>query len=192
VAVAPTGILGGVFDPPHLGHVALAQAALRELALAELVVLVVADPGHKRTATPAETRLELARLAFEGVEGTSVELDRHARTVDSLEERRPPDALFVLGSDELAAFSTWKSPERILELVRLGVALRPGTSPDALRGVVADLGAEGRIVEFELEPHPISSSDIRDRVARGLPIDDLVPAKVADAIRRLGLYAAPE
>ena len=192
MAVAATGILGGVFDPPHLGHVALAEAALRELALAELVVLVVADPGHKQTVTPAETRLELARLAFEGVEGATVELDRHARTVDSLEERRPPDALFVLGSDELAAFSTWKSPERILELVRLGVALRPGTSPDALRGVAAELGAEGRIVEFELEPHPISSSDIRDRVARGLPIDDLVPAKVADAIRRLGLYAAPE
>jgi nicotinate-nucleotide adenylyltransferase len=192
VAVAATGILGGVFDPPHLGHVALAEAALRELALAELVVLVVADPGHKQTVTPAETRLELARLAFEGVEGATVELDRHARTVDSLEERRPPDALFVLGSDELAAFSTWKSPERILELVRLGVALRPGTSPDALRGVAAELGAEGRIVEFELEPHPISSSDIRDRVARGLRIDDLVPAKVADAIRRLGLYAAPE
>lgn len=192
MAVAATGILGGVFDPPHLGHVALAEAALRELALAELVVLVVADPGHKQTVTPAETRLELARLAFEGVEGATVELDRHARTVDSLEERRPPDALFVLGSDEFAAFSTWKSPERILELVRLGVALRPGTSPDALRGVAAELGAEGRIVEFELEPHPISSSDIRDRVARGLPIDDLVPAKVADAIRRLGLYAAPE
>jgi nicotinate-nucleotide adenylyltransferase len=192
VAVAATGILGGVFDPPHLGHVALAEAALRELALAELVVLVVADPGHKQTVTPAETRLELARLAFEDVKGATVELDRHARTVDSLEERRPPDALFVLGSDELAAFSTWKSPERILELVRLGVALRPGTSPDALRGVAAELGAEGRIVEFELEPHPISSSDIRDRVARGLPIDDLVPAKVADAIRRLGLYAVPE
>jgi nicotinate-nucleotide adenylyltransferase len=192
VAVAPTGILGGVFDPPHLGHVALAQAALRELGLAELAVLVVADPGHKRTATPAETRLELARLAFEGVEGTSVELDRHARTVDSLEERRPPDAVFVLGSDELAAFSTWRSPERILELVRLGVALRPGTSPDAVRRVAAELGAEGRILEFELEPHPISSSDIRDRVAHGLPVDDLVPAKVADAIRRLSLYAAPE
>ena len=192
MAVAPTGILGGVFDPPHLGHVALAQAALRELGLAELAVLVVADPGHKRTATPAKTRLELARLAFEGVEGTSVELDRHARTVDSLEERRPPDAVFVLGSDELAAFSTWRSPERILELVRLGVALRPGTSPDAVRRVAAELGAEGRILEFELEPHPISSSDIRDRVAHGLPVDDLVPTKVADAIRRLSLYAAPE
>jgi nicotinate-nucleotide adenylyltransferase len=192
VAVAPTGILGGVFDPPHLGHVALAQAALRELELAELFVLVIADPGHKRTATPAETRLELARLAFAGIEGTAVELDRHARTVDSLEVRRWPDAVFVLGSDELAEFSAWKSPERVLELVRLGVAMRPGTSPDALRSVAAEFGAERRIVEFELEPHPISSSDIRDRVARGFPIDDLVPTTVADAIRRLGLYAAPE
>jgi nicotinate-nucleotide adenylyltransferase len=192
MAVAPTGILGGVFDPPHLGHVALAQAALRELALAELVVLVVADPGHKRTATPAETRLELARLAFQEVERTTVELDPHARTVDSLEERKPPDALFVLGSDELAALSTWKSPRRILELVRLGVAQRPGSSPDSVRAVAAELGAEGRILEFELEPHPISSSDIRDRVARGLPIEDLVPTKVAEAIRRLGLYATPE
>jgi nicotinate-nucleotide adenylyltransferase len=192
MAVAPTGILGGVFDPPHLGHVALARAALHDLDLAELVVLVVADPGHKRTATPAETRLELAQLAFQEVERTTVELDPHARTVDSLEERKPPDAVFVLGSDELAAFSTWKSPRRILELVRLGVALRPGTSLGSVRAAAAELGAEGRIVEFELEPHPISSSDIRDRVARGLPIDDLVPAKVAEAIRRLGLYSAPE
>jgi nicotinate-nucleotide adenylyltransferase len=192
MAVAPTGILGGVFDPPHLGHVALAQAALRELALAELLVLVVANPGHKRTATPAQTRLELARLAFQGVERTTVELDRHARTVDSLEERKPPDAVFVLGSDELGVLSTWKSPERVLELVRLGVALRPGATPDSIWAVAAELGAEGRILEFELEPHPISSSDIRDRVARGLPIDDLVPTKVAEAIRRLGLYATPE
>ena len=75
MAVAPTGILGGVFDPPHLGHVALAQAALRELDLAVLLVLVVADPGHKRTATPAETRLELAQLAFQEVARTTVALD---------------------------------------------------------------------------------------------------------------------
>jgi nicotinate-nucleotide adenylyltransferase len=192
VAVGPTGILGGVFDPPHLGHVALARAALRELGLRGLLVLVVADPGHKRTSTSAQTRLELSRLAFEDVDGATVELDRHARTVDSLEERKPSDAVFVLGADELAGFETWKSPERILELVRLGVAMRPGTSPEAVAAVATRLDAAGRILEFALEPCPIASSDIRERVARGLPIDELVPRKVAEAVGRLGLYAEPE
>jgi nicotinate-nucleotide adenylyltransferase len=194
VAVAGrTGILGGVFDPPHNGHVALARAALRELGLGELFVLVVADPGHKRTTTDAETRLELTRLALEDVAGVTVELDPHARTVDSLEERQPIDAVFVIGADELADFETWKSPERILELVDLGVAMRPGTSADAVRGVAKRLGAAHRVLEFEMRPVPISSSEIRDLVAGRQPVDDLVPAKVADAIRRLGLYTrAPE
>jgi nicotinate-nucleotide adenylyltransferase len=192
VAVGTTGILGGVFDPPHNGHVALARAALREVEIAELLVLVVADPGHKGVVTPAETRLELARIAFEGVQRTTVELDSHARTVDSLEERKPRDAVFVIGADELVAFREWKSPERVLELVRLGVAMRPGTSPDAVRAVARRLGDPMRVLEFELEPVPVSSSEIRARVARGLSIDELVPSGVAGAIQRLGLYAAPE
>ena len=192
MAVGPLGILGGVFDPPHLGHVALARAALRELDLAELLVLVIADPGHKATVTPAETRFELSRVAFEDVERTTVELDRHARTVDSLEERMPRDAVFVLGADELVAFESWKSPERIVELVRLGVAMRPGTTADVARAVAARLAAPGRVLEFELEPLPISSSDVRDRVARGLSIEDLVPPRVAEVIRAAGLYGAPE
>ena len=186
------GILGGVFDPPHLGHVALARAAIRELALEELLVLVVADPGHKSTTTPAEVRLELARLAFADIPEATVELDRHARTVDALEERRPTDAVFILGADELADFESWKSPERVLELVRLAVAMRPGIARDEPQAVRERLAAGERIVEFTLEPIPIASSEIRERVARGEPIDDLVPAKVADAIARLGLYAAPE
>jgi len=186
------GIFGGVFDPPHVGHVALARAAIRELALEELLVLVVADPGHKSTTTPAEMRLELARLAFADIPEAAVELDRHARTVDALEERRPTDAVFILGADELADFESWKSPERVLELVRLAVAMRPGIAQDEGQAVRARLAAGERIVEFALEPIPIASSEIRERVACGEPIDDLVPAKVADAIARLGLYAAPE
>ena len=83
------GLLGGVFDPPHVGHVALARAAVAQLELERLLVYVVADPGHKRATTPAETRLALARLAFADVPEATVELDRHARTVDSLEERKP-------------------------------------------------------------------------------------------------------
>jgi nicotinate-nucleotide adenylyltransferase len=188
-----TGILGGAFDPPHLGHVALGRAAISELGLDRLLVTVVAEPGHRATpTTPVETRLELARLAFADVPEAHVEIDRHARTVDSLEERGLDDVVFVLGADELAAFEAWRSPQRVLELARLGVALRPGVSRAELDDVRARLGAGDRIVEFELEPVDVSSTEIRERVARGEPIAELVPPAVADAIARLGLYRGAE
>jgi nicotinate-nucleotide adenylyltransferase len=187
-----TGLLGGVFDPPHSGHVALAQAAMRELELDELVVLVVADPGHKRATTPAETRLELTRLAFEDVPGAVVELDPHARTIDSLEERRPEDGVFIVGADQLAGFESWKSPERVLELVRIAVAMRPGVSSSDVYAVRDRLPVPGRVLEFEMGPVPVSSSEIRARIARGEGINGMVPPKVAEAILRLGLYATPE
>jgi nicotinate-nucleotide adenylyltransferase len=186
------GLLGGVFDPPHLGHVALARAAVRELGLERLLVLVVADPGHKRATLPAETRLELARLAFAGVPEAVVELDLHPRTVDSLEELELEDAVFILGADELADFESWKEPGRVLELARLGVAMRAGTTRDQLEAVRRRLLAPDRVVPFEMEPVAISSSDVRARVAHGEPIDGLVPPRVAEAIARLGVYATPE
>jgi nicotinate-nucleotide adenylyltransferase len=190
--MAVTGLLGGVFDPPHAGHVALAHAALAELGLDRLLVLVVADPGHKHARTPADTRLELARLAFGDLPGVEVELDPHARTVDSLEARKLDDAVFVLGGDELADFPSWKQPERVLELVRLAVAKRPGVPDERMREATRRLSAPDRIAYFDLEPHAVSSRGIRERVARGEPIDGLVPPPVASAIRRLGLYASPE
>jgi nicotinate-nucleotide adenylyltransferase len=187
------GILGGVFDPPHNGHVALARAAIRELELDELLVLVVADPGHKRATTPADIRLELAELAFGDVPEVLVELDRHARTVDSLEERGlATDTFFILGADELAGFEEWKSPQRVLELVRLAVAMRPGVARDDVAAVRRRLGAPERIVEFGLDPLPISSSEIRDRIRHGQPIDELVAPAVAQAISRHWLYGRPE
>ena len=192
MAVAPTGILGGVFDPPHLGHVRLARSAIAELGLDRLLVLVVADPGHKAATTPAETRLALTRLAFEEVPEAAVELDPHSRTVDSLEERQPHDAVFILGADELASFESWKSPQRVLELVRLALAMRPGVSRAEVDAVRQQLGAGERIVEFEMTPVDVSSSEIRARIAQSEPIDDVVPAKVADTIARLGLYSTPE
>ena len=192
MAVARLGILGGVFDPPHNGHVALAHAAVRELGLDELLVLVVADPGHKLATTPVETRLMLTRLAFENVPQAVVRLDRHARTVDFLEERRPENAVFILGADQLAEFEHWKSPERVLELVRLAVAMRPGVSRDDVHAVRDRLPDPSRVLEFEMDPVPVSSSEIRARVARGEGIHDVVSPKVAEAISRLGLYRAPE
>jgi len=182
------GILGGAFDPPHVGHVELARAAREHYALDELLVLVVADPGHKNTSASAADRLGLARLAFADVPGARVELDPHARTVDSLEERKPDGAIFLLGGDELAAFEQWKNPERVLELVPLGVAMRPGVSESELREARARLPAPDRISFFEMTPTSVSSHDVRARIARGEQVDGLVPPAVAGAIDRLGLY----
>ncbi len=191
---AKTGLLGGVFDPPHNGHVAFARAATKRFALGRLLVLVNADPGHKRAVAPAEVRLELARLAFDAIEGAEIEieLDPHPRTVDLLEELElPSDTIFLLGADELADFHTWKQPDRIVELVRLGVAMRPGVPVGRLREARARAQAPDRILTFEMEPVAVSSSEVRDRIARGEPIDDLVPERVAEEIARLHLYREP-
>ena len=180
-----TGLLGGAFDPPHLGHVALADAAERQLGLERVVVVVVADPGHKDVHCPAETRLELARAAFPR---RQVELDRHARTVDMLREERWPDPVFLIGADEFADFPTWKEPEAVLELARLGVAGRPGYPRERLRQVLAGLARPERVLFFELDPVAVSSSELRERVARGEAIDGLVPPAVAREIEEKGLY----
>ena len=95
-AVAPkVGVFGGAFDPPHLGHVALARAGIEHFALDRLLVRVVEDPGHKEVSTPPATRLRLAELAFEPLLGVAVELDPFARTVDSLEALALPDPVFL-------------------------------------------------------------------------------------------------
>jgi nicotinate-nucleotide adenylyltransferase len=172
-----TGLLGGAFDPPHVGHVALADAAQRGLGLAEVVVVVVANPGHKDVHTSAEARLELTRAAFPE---RPVELDHHARTVDMLRDGRWDDPVLVIGADEYLDFPNWKEPETVLELARLGVAERPGFPLPERR---AD-----RVLHFEFDPVPVSSSEIRARVARGEPIGGLVPHAVAGTIARLGLY----
>ena len=110
----------------------------------------------RRTSTseaPAGDRLAMATLAFAELDAT-VELEAHRYTVDALEAAGYDDPIFLIGADELADFPTWKEPERVLELARLGVATRPGYAPAT---------ASPRIQIFELEPHPVSSSEIRRR-----------------------------
>jgi nicotinate-nucleotide adenylyltransferase len=182
------GILGGAFDPPHNGHVALAREAIGHFGLEWLLVRVVADPGHKEVGTPAEIRLRLARLAFESIPEAEVSLDPYARTADSLEALGLDDPVFLIGADELAAFPTWLRPERVLELARLGAATRPGVDRSALAAVIAALPRPDRVELFEIAPYDVSSSEIRARVAEGLPLDGLVPPLVAAEIGWLHLY----
>jgi nicotinate-nucleotide adenylyltransferase len=182
------GVLGGAFDPPHLGHVALARAAVARFDLERLLVQVVADPGHKEVDTPAEIRLGLARRAFESIPEAEVALDPHARTVDSLATLALDDPVFLVGADEFADFLGWKEPDRVLELARLGVATRPGFPREVLDAVLSKLAHPERVTFFEIEPHAISSSTIRQLITDGVPLDTLVPPAVAGDVMRLGLY----
>ena len=182
------GIFGGAFDPPHDGHVALALEAIDHFHLGRLLVRVVADPGHKKVETAPQIRLTLAELAFAAIDEAEVSLDPFARTVDSLEALDLDDPVFLIGADELAALPTWTRPGRVLELARIGAATRPGSELADLERVVGLLPRPDRVELFPITPLAVSSSDVRQRVAAGLPIDDLVPAAVATEIRRLGLY----
>jgi nicotinate-nucleotide adenylyltransferase len=140
-------------------------------------VIVTANPGHKPTVLDPATRLELARLAFGELPNTEVRLDDHPFTVDLLRDEHFEDAVFVLGADQWAVFDTWKEPEEILRLIPVAVAARPGQPVPA-----------GDVQVFEIEQLPITSSELRERIARGERIDELVPAPVAREIERRGLY----
>jgi nicotinate-nucleotide adenylyltransferase len=176
-----TGLLGGTFDPPHNGHVALARAALQRLPLARLVVLVAVNPGHRAVVADAQARLRLAEAAFAELPAEVV-LDPHAFTVDAVRDGGFGEAIFVVGADEGAAFPTWKDPDEVLRRVRLAVGTRSGYAPP-------DLARYGdRVLSFELDSPPVSSSEVRERVARSEPVADLVPPAVAAAIAGLGLY----
>jgi nicotinate-nucleotide adenylyltransferase len=180
-----TGLLGGTFNPPHNGHVELARVAEQRFDLDELVLLVAARPGHKDVELDADTRLRLVQAAFPSHE---VELDPYERTVDMLKAGRWRDPLFLIGADEFADFLTWKDPEGVIARARVGVATRPGYLRERLDAVLEELSRPDRVEFFEIEPVPISSREIRERVARGEAIDDVVPPAVAEFIASRGLY----
>jgi nicotinate-nucleotide adenylyltransferase len=177
------GLFGGAFDPPHRGHVELVRRATDDLGLDEVVVLVAADPGHKRVETAAGVRLEMARAAFPG---DTVLLDEHARTIDLLREHPEwDDAWFVIGADEFADFLSWKEPDEVLRRVRLAVGTRPGFPLERVHGVLDGLAQPERVRLFDMEPVPAASRDLRQHL-----VETDVPPAVAAIIRREGLYQA--
>jgi nicotinate-nucleotide adenylyltransferase len=182
----PSLLYGGSFDPPHRGHVELARRAKEELGAERLTVLVSADPGHKHVETPADARLRLARAAFPG---DDVLLDEHARTVDTLRAHDDwNDPVFLIGADEFCDFASWKEPDEVLRLTRLGVATRPGFPRERLERVLAQLEEPQRVLFFEIEPTPLSSRELRARIAAGEDVAADVPPAVGEMIRAEGLY----
>ena len=131
---------GGAFDPPHLGHVAVADAARKKFDVERLVVLVGERPGHREVHASADDRLALARAAFPG---DSVRLDPYPRTVELLRAERFDDPVFVLGADQFQGFLAWSEPTEVLERTRIAVATRPGFPPSELEAVLVQLDLIG-------------------------------------------------
>jgi nicotinate-nucleotide adenylyltransferase len=180
-----TGLFGGAFDPPHLGHVGLAAAAKRHFGLPQLTILVAEHPRHKETFLPAETRLELAKAAFPD---DDVRLDPYPRTLDLLRGESFDDPLFIIGADQFSDFLSWKDPDAVLERARLAVATRPGYPRERLDAVLEELDQPERVVFFDIEPNPAASREIRALAEAGAPLGGLVPDAVEKLIQERGLY----
>ena len=193
------GILGGTFNPPHEGHLALARAALDQLGLDRVLLMPVATAPHKDVPDDpgGHVRAELCRLAVGddarlGV--STAELDRGGTsyTVDTLralrDERPGEELTLIVGADMAASLPGWREPQEILRLARVAVAQRAGTGRATVLAALAELDGEGSVEFFDMPAVDVSSSAVRARVTAGQSLEGLVPAAVAIRIDELGLY----
>jgi nicotinate-nucleotide adenylyltransferase len=201
------GILGGTFDPIHVGHLAIAEEAREALGLERILFIPNKAPVHKpaRPVGPAEDRAAMVALAIAGNAAFSLsrlEIDRAglSYSVDTLEalaaEVRAtggePDLTFILSAEAYAGLASWQHPERLLELCRLAVVPRPGARPVDVPGMARLVpGADRRTVVLDGPWIGVSGTAIRARVAAGRSIRYLVPDAVIAYIGDHGLYAAP-
>ena len=187
------GLLGGTFDPPHLGHLVVAEIARVRLSLSDVLLLVAGDPWMKKTSSSPEHRVAMARLAVADHPSLHCD-DREVRrsgptyTADTLEEltEEDPDASFVflLGSDALEHLPSWKRVRRALELGEFVAVRRPGTA------LVRDDPLQQQVGELTVPQLDISSTDLRERFARGDAVRFQLPRAVEEYVRREGLYGA--
>jgi nicotinate-nucleotide adenylyltransferase len=198
------GILGGTFDPPHIGHLWLASLAADALGLGRVLLMPAARPPHKggQTISNAADRVMMTRLAITGdplLDLTLVEMERPgpSYTVDSLVELRASlgsheGLVLIMAADSFAEIATWREPDRLLELAEWAVGPRPG-SPLPDRAVLRERfgAAESRIHLLDGPSLDVSSSEIRRRVAAGRSIRYLVPRAVEELIADRGLYRRP-
>jgi len=187
------GLLGGTFDPPHMGHLILAQEALERYSLEKVLFVPSRIPPHKIVSgiTEFEVRFQMLELAVEGnscFETADIESRDHpSYTVDMLERISSPDSrpFFIIGMDSLKEMHTWKQPERVFELARVVVGTRPGSDYSSV-----DPAFLKKAGFFNFPGVWISSSDVRNRVKDGRSISYLVPKGVESYIMSGGLYGA--
>ena len=196
-------IFGGTFNPVHVGHLIAAQDAHEIMGIDRTIWVPVAEPPHKPSPdlAPGDDRLRMVNLAVAGdprFEISDMELRRAgpSYSIDTVREclRRLPDAeiCFLIGSDSLADLHTWREIRALLDLCRFVTVARPGfdaagINPERLR-LPRETCAALLANVVEVHPVAVSSSEVRARVARGLPIRYLVPDPVVSWIRERGLY----
>jgi nicotinate-nucleotide adenylyltransferase len=193
------GVLGSAFNPPHLGHLALAQEALWQLSLEEVILMPTGTAPHKRIADEPgrEQRLAMTRLAAAddsrfSVSTLEVEREGPSYTYETLEllaeESGDRELVFVMGADAAVGLESWREPRRVTELARLAVARRAGIADADVAAVVRSLGADGRATMLEMPQFGVSSSAVRERAAAGRPLRYLVPESVARFIEEKAIY----
>ena len=193
------GILGGAFNPPHLGHLVCAQEALVQLELDRVVFVPVGEAPHRTLDDDPgpEARLEMVELAMADDErfvASRIEMDRKgpSYTADTLEQLRaeaPDDELFlILGGDQAAALASWHEPEKVLERATLAVFERMSWGRNAIIIKIGRMPGAERVRYLDMPLIQVSSSAIRRRVSEGVPIRYLVPDKVVEYIATNELY----
>ena len=195
------GVLGGTFDPVHIGHLILAEEVRARLSLAEILFVPTGQPWLKVDSpiSPAEHRVEMVRLAIADkayCKLSTMEIERAGPTytVDTIAElkaqlRARDELFFILGWDNLAQLSQWREPSRLIKMCRLVVVPRPDYPlPDLKALEVSIPGLSQRVMLMDKPEIDISASAIRDRVAQGLSIHHLVPEPVDEYIRQHKLY----
>jgi nicotinate-nucleotide adenylyltransferase len=194
------GVLGGTFNPPHLGHLVCAGEAYVHLELAQVTLIPARIPPHKPVDEEpgVEHRLEMCRLAIAGHEDQFAVSDIEAGrggpsyTVDTLEElhaHEPESELFlIVGADIAIEFARWREPERVLSLATLAVAQRPGTSREAVERALGELPGGEAARFFPMPEVGISSTMLRERARQGVPTTYLLPDSVRSYIDQHRLY----
>jgi nicotinate-nucleotide adenylyltransferase len=196
------GVLGGTFDPPHVGHLALGETAVSHLGLDKVMLVPAGNPWRKsgREISPAEHRLAMLRLAVEGrpeFEVCTLEIERPgpSYTVDTLAEllgRHGPNTelYLIIGEDALMDLPNWKEPQRLVALARLAVALRsPGQDLDVTDLEDSIPGLSRRLIVLPMSFVDVSATALREWARKGVELRDLVPAAVQAYITEHGLYS---
>jgi len=194
------GVLGGTFDPPHYGHLALAENARVQLGLERVLFVLAGQPPHKpdRPITPVHHRVVMVEAAIADSPAfaiSRVDLDRPGPhyTVEMLallqQEHPGTELFFLMGTDSLAQFTTWYDPAGIVRQARLAVMPRPGYEPDLGTLEQTAPGVRERLTWLDVPYLGIAASDLRRRAGQGLPIRYLVPPPVEAYIYEHHLYA---